>query len=367
MSAKRSRHAVHYVRAVLLIALLTICLGLLTFTVIDVSGPSMAPSLYGLSDGAILVARWPYWLGSPRRFDTVVFQHPVDKTRRLVKRVAGLPGEELWIQFGELLIDGRLLQKSDEEWERVRVLLFDLRAHDPAEFWGIGDAIREVLGAGRMRLDSGTVTMDYRRADGTRCRGHQPIADVEVDLTLERGPASVSRGSLELPPGVSLRWEWAENTGVAEVIEERTGETLERFGLQRAGERLVLRFRQVDERLHLTVEGGREQKLLLHWSTDLERPIDFAELHDPRIRIGLEGAGTRILDLRVWRDLYYTSTEDRFGVRRPIALGEGAFFMLGDNSVISSDSREFGEISRRAILGRVDWVVSPWNRIRAIP
>jgi signal peptidase I len=44
---------------------------------------------------------------SPARGSVVVFRHPLRPEMWLVKRVIGLPGEEVEIDFGEVLIDGR--------------------------------------------------------------------------------------------------------------------------------------------------------------------------------------------------------------------------------------------------------------------
>ena len=51
----------------------------------------------------------------------------------------------------------------------------------------------------------------------------------------------------------------------------------------------------------------------------------------------------------------------------PVALGDGEYYVLGDNRIHSTDSHVLGPIRRDAILGRVLMVLYPFNRIRAIP
>ncbi len=46
----------------------------------------------------------------------------------------------------------------------------------------------------------------------------------------------------------------------------------------------------------------------------------------------------------------------------PVLLGPDAYFVLGDNSYLSEDSRRFGPVPRSAIFGRADWIVWPWSR-----
>jgi len=72
-----------------------------------VEGPSMQPTL---RQGQYLVAnRLAYRLGTVQRGDIVVFEHPRDASRALVKRVVALPEEELEIIRGQVHINGRAL------------------------------------------------------------------------------------------------------------------------------------------------------------------------------------------------------------------------------------------------------------------
>ena len=64
-----------------------------------------------LIDGDRLQARRPR--GTPRRGAIAVFVHPLIPDFWLVKRVIGLPGERVTIEFGEALIDG---QPDIDQW-----------------------------------------------------------------------------------------------------------------------------------------------------------------------------------------------------------------------------------------------------------
>ena len=54
----------------------------------------------------ILVNKLAYDLESPKRGDIVFFEDPVGGDKPLVKRVIGLPGDEIEIRDGELLLNG---------------------------------------------------------------------------------------------------------------------------------------------------------------------------------------------------------------------------------------------------------------------
>lgn len=47
----------------------------------------------------------------------------------------------------------------------------------------------------------------------------------------------------------------------------------------------------------------------------------------------------------------------------PVTLGEDEYFILGDNRIISLDSRSFGKINRSEIKGTTNFIMYPFNKI----
>jgi signal peptidase I len=109
--------------------------------------------------------------------------------------------------------------------------------------------------------------------------------------------------------------------------------------------------------------------------------------------IGSKGAAIRIAHLKLWRDAYYTSARanvntpdakladdagaafwsdpDQWAPIRKIEpstlyVQPGHYLCLGDNSPESSDSRAWGTVPERLMLGRALTVYYPFNRIGAI-
>ncbi len=76
---------------------------------VKIAGQSMTPTLAG--GDVVLMNRLVYDLGSPRRFDVVVFTREDNKTN--VKRVIGLPGETVQIAGGKIYIDGKPLEAEE--------------------------------------------------------------------------------------------------------------------------------------------------------------------------------------------------------------------------------------------------------------
>ena len=74
-----------------------------------VEGSSMEANLY--NGQRLIVVKAAYWFGEPQRGDVVIFTHPLDPERTLVKRVIGLPGEQIEIKNGVVYIDGSPLDE----------------------------------------------------------------------------------------------------------------------------------------------------------------------------------------------------------------------------------------------------------------
>lgn len=77
---------------------------------VTVTGNSMSPLLS--AGDVVLVNRLAYDLGSPSRFDVVVFLREDGKEN--IKRVIGLPGETIQIIEGQIYIDGEVLPDERE-------------------------------------------------------------------------------------------------------------------------------------------------------------------------------------------------------------------------------------------------------------
>jgi len=67
---------------------------------------SMVPTL--LVDDRVLVNKFIYRFSEPERGDIVVFESVEQSDRRLIKRVVGVPGDEISVRGGELLVNGEL-------------------------------------------------------------------------------------------------------------------------------------------------------------------------------------------------------------------------------------------------------------------
>ena len=82
---------------------------LLTAVRFVVDGDSMQPNFAG--GHYILVSRLAYLEGGPSRGDVVVLRHPQHRGRNDIKRVIGLPGEDVRLEGGDVFIGGGFLRE----------------------------------------------------------------------------------------------------------------------------------------------------------------------------------------------------------------------------------------------------------------
>ncbi|MEW6716560.1 MAG: signal peptidase I [Chloroflexota bacterium] len=77
---------------------------------IRVDGYSMEPTLH---DGEfILVSKLSYLLGEPQRGDIVVFHYPGNPKQDYIKRVIGLPGDDISIAHGTVQVNSMVLSED---------------------------------------------------------------------------------------------------------------------------------------------------------------------------------------------------------------------------------------------------------------
>jgi signal peptidase I len=119
---------------------------------IRVDGASMEPTLF--SGEYVVVSRLSYRLTSPQRGDIIVFHFPRNPMEEYIKRVIGLPGDEVEVKNGTVYVNGQAL---DENYLEVKT--------NYAGTWQVPEGQLFVLGDNRNNSsdshDWGTVPMDY--------------------------------------------------------------------------------------------------------------------------------------------------------------------------------------------------------------
>lgn len=328
---------------------------------------SMQPTLFGderadIKD-RILVDKLTYVMRDPDRWDVAVFRYPLDRSKNFVKRIAGVGPEELRIENGDVWC-----RAPGAEWRIPRRTSAVMRQHWKRLYtpspevspWIPGDLPRgsrwEATGRGLSAKGSGTAA--FRG-------GHEPILDDYLDgypeallpwLPVHVGNSAQNavgdlrlEGRIQALPGTILvvvelreggrpyRFELpgpaAPEAARARIDAGRAVRTGDDSGPEErhayrlpAGRRVRFAVENLDDRLVLEIEG--EEVLALE--------IEPARDQNSSIRLALEGEGAEFDELTVFRDVYYTIDS-----RDPIEIPADCYYMMGDNTQDSSDSREW--------------------------
>jgi signal peptidase I len=327
----------------------------------------------------LLVQKFLFDVRRPRRWEVAVFQSPVEPGQAYVKRVVGLPGETIQIHDGDVYIDGKIARKSPTEQRAIRLLVFD-NDFVPADSDRFPRWRLRVDRAGRMvpsgwkaegtgfvrtpppRIGDRIDWLEYRHFDPDRkfgpirdftpynggdIRTVDTVADLafEADVSPRPDVKSVvlrldhgaDHFQVTIPVDGKGRLEVLRNGQILDLVDPRPGLT---SSPTEASRFVRLEASTIDRRLSVTVDD-----VPLFAAIDFEpsRSVDFGTPGFP-LAVGVIGGSIEVRRLKVYRDVYYTGSL-ALGPRRPFAvdspylLGLDDYFVLGDNSPVSNDSR----------------------------
>jgi signal peptidase I len=328
------------------------------------------------SGDRLLVIKWPYlWGGAlgPRRWDVIVFRNPLAPDQNYIKRLVGLPGDTLEIIQGDLFVNGRIARKpafvQAELWIPVTDQRF-LPAGEPAAalvpFW---QPVAQTGDGGPWQgWNQRRVHFDGLTDAEARLRFQRPL-----DNRLAYNPPAA--GNFRNVDDVRLRcnfvwragdgffaWELTTDDGRYRVEAHADGSFILRYspdhpdapwetlaqtrgrGPLRVDEPQRLAIAHVDQLISVNVNDRR----VLEY--DRTAALDVRTLRERAVsgpaRLDLVGSQARfdLRDIRVDRDVYYTfdrRNTQRAYANEPFRLGADEYFVLGDNSGFSFDSREW--------------------------
>ncbi|MFO0980557.1 MAG: signal peptidase I [Planctomycetota bacterium] len=335
--------------------------------VAEVRSPSMAPCLGSDPDGepdCVLVLRAGLLQNHWSRYDLVTFPDPnSDPTQpaESVKRLAGLPGESVALREGDLYVDGKMEHKPHALFDRLLVPIAELRpdAAGGSGFLWIGS--QGELGPTGLLLNAAaepavlrynaTVTDGYRDEHGQFHDGSSPpiaVNDLRFDVVLEPMDER-AEVELVLRDEGSLFRAHLGSGGAHVFLDDREFQAPMSWNRGRA---CHVDFYNIDDQVGLWVDG-RE---LLRQTPQVIRVAGEAR-NAPELAV-LAGR-VLVRRARISRDLYWIGSAS-------LKLHADQFFVLGDNSSASIDSRQFGAVARGALRGRPVCIYSPFRRRRLL-
>jgi signal peptidase I len=99
-----------WVRDVMVSVVIAVFIILFLYQPVRVEGTSMLPMLE--DQDRLFINKWAFRFEKIHRGDVVVFLFPQDQTKSYIKRVIALPGDDLRIDHGTVIVNGKALKES---------------------------------------------------------------------------------------------------------------------------------------------------------------------------------------------------------------------------------------------------------------
>lgn len=387
----------------------------------------------------LLVQKLAYQFRDPLRWEVVVFENPNDADQAYVKRVVGLPGENVQLHDGNLFVNGELQRKPFEVQQAVRIVVSDYfhQPDDEDPDWRnrwvpeqLHSAWQQTGATLRFQpQDSQSETEWLRYENWIRSGGeHQtsiPVRTWPADVPLPNDPRlSLKEGMLtcigtfsayekqkwlrksddadyrrllnqlfsesHIAPVqdtygynsysgrksfdqhdfmVSLSLSELNGNGQFEIQLTDGAETFRLILLPQESTFILLRNNDSTPLWRVKHQHSFEEKGTLDFSLFDQQiivAVDGQPIHPPTfyrsiyqrqpvrrpVRIGARNLSFEIDQLKLYRDVYYTSKAE--APKNRWRLAEDEFFVLGDNSPVSLDSRVWDHpaISRNSLIGK---------------
>ena len=399
-------------------------------------GGVVEPTVEKCSGDRILVLKYMYDFFQPQRWDVIVFKYPTDPQENYIKRLVGLPGDTMEIKHGDVCISNgeatdRIARKPDRAQNALWMPVYD------TDYWeGRPNRCRWKTASNGVPLTGMPVTIAPKGIETALLEYHHvgpngrpsPVRDFYGydALTYERGatPRESRQDGRNVVTDLQLLVDLEiESGGTVELVLKAYKDTF-RFlvpaegsgrnvrilhnGVSIAegpadmvpvGEKVCLEAANVDHKLILKLDGRRVIDLNEDGRFDeaddptyepLEPPGNWTEPEEriTAVRMGVQGAAATVHRLRLSRDVYYTKppNPNSVGLKRPrhgwasknnpYTLREDEFFVLGDNSPKSADSRLWDGspvVLRKNLIGKAFFVYWPaageryWVPVRVVP
>ena len=325
---------------------------------------SMQPTLMGtqLRDGQgavndrVLVDKFSYLVRDPERWEVVVFRYPLSVTQNYVKRLVGLPGEELEICHGDLWArplgseeDMTILQKPWNVQEHLWKRVLPRPGSNPFQWngWRIsgdhipaGDGPLQLTGKSTVSLRT-PVRDEYRDGypdaifssipvQGSGANSHRAVSDLRLTCTAtasaNANPLVIQLDAGAFPITLSLLSDGAKlalPNGTTESIHFAT----------KANEAIDIDLAFWDHQVRLILTSDSQETV---YSSSLSLEANGS----PRNSVSFKTDGGWSLNpASLSRDIHYLPPFS--GATPRFEIAEGHYFMMGDNTQNSLDGRDW--------------------------
>ncbi len=295
--------------------------------------------------------------------------------KNYIKRLIGLPGENLQIANGDIYVNGKIVRKPAKVQKALWAPVYDSNypvkqeivgnwvAND--EFWDI--SVEKL----RLKLPEGSDKKSYITLN--REITDYSIYNSEITDTIS--------GDIMLKFNVVTS---GTNGGISIILEENE-KAIEVF-VRASGEKKESTLKILDSIIESNADVfiSPEKEYRIEFSNvdnevafKLNDSIVFSHKYDPdisslrnetkssKLRFGGVNTGAVFKDISVFRDVYYTNA-GKWASFKPVEIGEQEYFFLGDNSRNSNDSRYWKFVPESNMVGKAFMVFWPLETIKLV-
>jgi len=337
---------------------------------------SMEPTLHGdYNDGDRIIANKFGILFNPiKRYDVFLFKFPLDKSTSFIKRVVGLPNEELMVKQGDLyarakgtdkfLIAKKPLRIQESIW--LPAYQWNGKQDEFMESWsvpqdtsykiengvlelqnggviGYKETIRDEYGKNPGRYTIGDIKLSFKiRAEKSGGEIYTTIRTNAGSFTLHLFPQPLQPANSDSP---NLTWHFRSPPSdifpypcSLEYYTPSTTSfrTMPDVKIEPNKDHLI-EILNFDGTIYIKIDG--KEALKYDYIVSLEDTDPDEYIRSNQIELGVKKYPATLGDIKIWRDLYYYDTSGILKENKPLVIPEGKYFAIGDNIPNSKDSR----------------------------
>ncbi len=325
---------------------------------------SMEPTLVGdpRCGDRILVNKIIYQYQELQRWDVIVFQYPLNQSISFIKRLVGLPGENLSIKNGNIYINEKILRKPPSIQKLLQYSIFDLSKNAYEEYW-----ITQEKNWNYSNKELKLVTEDlsfltysksivnefqpfqddyfYNRKNPARIvGGSHRVGEIELDFSVlpkKNGTVVSQLRSGNFRWMLELSCDPKQSSHIFQYLGESTEPSLDIVSPIFLSSLQIshIRFQNFDEMLEVFV--NQEKIFELDYALPLKESSNIT--YEVSIKLGGKSGEFVFSNIRLYRDIYYSAQRYLWSGVENWQIPSGCYFVLGDNSSDSVDSREWSK------------------------
>ncbi len=335
--------------------------------------PQPAETIGPLVNGdRIFVLKSIYQFFEPQRWDVVVFKNPVDPSINYIKRLVALPGESIQLIDGDIYIDGQIVRKPPGVQRQLWMPIYVQRYQPSVKAFADDDPTPDRPHWQQPLTNAPGSLWQFDAASPGRFLLNEPDETKHTLIFNGSGPNdfrvvygyndSSTFGAMPLSSDLMIRFQVKGSD-----LHSAVGAVLEKYGVLYAARvdmsgaasflkyqddqwqilRRILTDSIGPDRFEAFEFANVDRQLVLRWgekrfSYDLTGDEDLKSIDrqqtPPEVRLFGSG-GLEVRNVGLYRDIYYIDHGVRATPREPFVLGEDEFFVCGDNTPNSLDSR----------------------------